>query len=519
LFKQSFARLIDAGMEAAFGSSVDAMENPLLVQLRASIHENKALIDRVFVQFVFNGDTVRAEQSAVLSALREDLENKKYLVHQNLGRDNVDFRVQYISNEDAMIGGKPSQGPTYSFEIDFHSPLATATEAGFTMHVGFATLADLARMYRTMGEYLFERNIRSGLSIDKPANRAIKNALRDIVVNGHNPDSFVFNHNGITMSVERVEPVSETHVRVVEPRILNGAQTITTVRSLIDANKDNDVFRNNEGRLSATRVLSRIVCASSQDFITQVTICNNRQNPVNAWNLRASDMIQLEFEDRFREELGVFYERQEGAFAAFLKLPPSEREGRGINENKPIKIRPLAHTFLASQGEVGKFSRISEVFESDVIYHNTFKDSYLSVDPRRILLAYKVQFPLGRVVRNVIEASAAKFELLRHAKSLIWALLFQAAWNHAKFQDWVESYGSSTVMEFAFVDVLSSLAAGKVKPIIAEALKRPHNAAKVANDDFGFLRGNPFYKECMEIAADKYGWKKCSLATAAAAKT
>jgi hypothetical protein len=44
------------------------------------------------------------------------------------------------------------------------------------MHVGFATLAGLARMYRTMKEYLFERNIRSGLSIDKPANRAIKNA-------------------------------------------------------------------------------------------------------------------------------------------------------------------------------------------------------------------------------------------------------------------------------------------------------------------------------------------------------
>lgn len=514
LFKQSFTRLIAAGMEAAFGSPSDPSENPVLVQLRAKIHENKALIERVFVHFIFNGETIRAEQSAALSAYREDLENKKYLVHQNLGRDTVDFTVQYISNADAKIGGVKTDEPTYSFEIDFHSPLKTNTDAGFTMHVGFTTLADLARMHRTMGDRLFQRNIRAGLSAEKPANRAIRYTLRDIVLNGHNPDSFVFNHNGITMSVERVEPISETKVRVVEPRILNGAQTITTVSKFIDSNKDNDLFKKNENKLRTTRVLSRLVCANSQDFITQVTICNNRQNPVNAWNLRASDMIQLEFEDRFREELGVFYERQEGAFLSFVNLTPDERQQRGIYESRPIEIRRLAHTFLASQGEIDKFSRISDVFESEKIYHDTFKESYLSVDCHRILLAYKVQFALSRVVSNVIEASAAKYDLpFRRAKNLIWALLFQAIWNHSKFQDWVESYGSSLSVQFAFVDVIGSLAAQKVKPIIAEALKRPQYQTKLANEELGFLRTNAFYKECMEIAGDKYGWKKCALPT------
>ena len=518
LFKQSFTRLIEDGMEAVFGSPADPFENPVLVQLRATIHANQALIDRVFVQFIFNGQTVAAEQLAVLAALREDLENKKYLVHQNLGRDAVDFKVQYLSNSDPRIGGHGPDEPTYSFEIEFNSPLTTSTSGGFAMHVGFTTLSDLARIHGTMGDYLFERNIRSGLSLEKPANRAIKNALRDVVLNGHNPDTFVFNHNGITMSVERLEPVSDTHVRVVEPRILNGAQTITTLSRFIGDSSDNEIFKKNKSKLSATHVLSRIVCANSQQFITQVTICNNRQNPVNAWNLRASDYIQLEFEDRFRE-IGVFYERQEGAFDAFLKLSPVERQARGIYENKPIKIRPLAHTFLACQGEIGMFSRISEVFESEKIYANTFKESYLSIDPHRILLAYKVQFPLGRVVKNVIEAAAAKFEILRRAKNLIWALLFQAVWNHPKFPDWLESYGTSMVVEFAFVDVLNSLAAGKVKSIISEGLKRPHNEAKLASEDFGFLRGSGFYKECMDIASDKYGWKKCGLATALPAKS
>jgi hypothetical protein len=57
-----------------------------------------------------------------------------------------------------------------------------------------------------------------------------------------------------------------------------------------------------------------------------------------------------------------------------------------------------------------------------------------------------------------------------------------------------------------------------VKPIIAEVLKRPQYEAKVANEEFGFLRTNAFYKECMDIAAGKYGWKKYGLTTGAAAK-
>ena len=518
LFKASFTRLIAAGMDAVFGSPADPSENPVLVQLREIIRENKALIERVFVHFVFNGETVRAEQSAVLSALREDLENKRYLVHQNLGRDDIDFTVRYVSNTNAKVGGIGAEEPTYSFEIDFQCPSVTKTETGHTMHIGFTSLGDLARMYRTMGEYLFQRNIRAGLSADKPANRAIKNTLRDILLNGHSPDTFVFNHNGITMSAERIEPISETQVRVVEPRILNGAQTITSVRKFIDAQQDNEVFKKNKNKLAATRVVGRIVCANSQDFITQVTICNNRQNPVNAWNLRASDMIQLEYEDRFREELGIFYERQEGAFAAFANLSLAEREERGIYESKPLQIRRLAHTFLACQGEIDKLSRISEVFESEKIYHETFKESYLTVDPRRILLAYKIQFPLARVIRNVVEESQAKFDLLRRAKNLIWALLFQAIWNHSKVSDWIELYGSSLTIEYAFADVLKSLATGKVKPVIAEALKRPQYQAKLANEEFGFLRQNSFYKECMDIAASKYGWKKVGLSAAIAVR-
>jgi len=86
-FKQSFNRLTDAGIERIFGArSQDPHQNQLLQQIKSCILENEAIIDRVCIHFVFIGDPEEAERSQVLERLREDLENKKYLIDQRFGR-------------------------------------------------------------------------------------------------------------------------------------------------------------------------------------------------------------------------------------------------------------------------------------------------------------------------------------------------------------------------------------------------------------------------------------------------
>ena len=44
--------------------------------------ENRATGDQICFRFIFTGDPEEAERSKVLDKLREDLENKKYLVDQ-----------------------------------------------------------------------------------------------------------------------------------------------------------------------------------------------------------------------------------------------------------------------------------------------------------------------------------------------------------------------------------------------------------------------------------------------------
>ena len=73
------------------------------------------------------------------------------------------------------------------------------------------------------------------------------------------------------------------------------------------------------------------------------------------------DQTQSDLWDKFRDDVGIFYSRQEGAFS---NLSEDEKQEMGIDDSKDIRIRPLAQTFLAAQGEIDKMSRLPDVFES-----------------------------------------------------------------------------------------------------------------------------------------------------------
>ena len=82
-------------------------------------------------------------------------------------------------------------------------------------------------------------------------------------------------------------------------------------------------------------------------------------------------MLQFQFEDKFRSESEIFYERQEKAFE---NLTDEDLEELGISQaNKQISIKQLAQTFLALQGEIDNISRLSDVFEDEKLYYKTFK--------------------------------------------------------------------------------------------------------------------------------------------------
>lgn len=503
LFKSTLQRLIDVGMERIFLSpNRDDAKNQLILQLRSCMIDNRALIDQVCFRFIFTGDPAEAERSQVLDKLREDLENKKYLIDQFFSGRQVTLVVEFRS-VDGKVGPIADTRKTRVYDLPLTDLITQPGPAGQIMHIGFIRLVDLNTIHRDMGQRFFERNIRYGLGSSEAVNRAISRALKQIVLDGtEHPAVFAFHHNGITLFAEKVER-TDGHYHVTAPRLLNGAQTVTTFTEFLNSNKDNPRLSDGRPALEDLRVMCRIITNASPEFVTAVTINNNRQNPVEPWNLHANDLIQLELQDKFRSDLGIYYERQEEAFA---NLSYEEMEEQGITEGKAVELVRLAQTFLVSDGTIDKLSRIREVFEDDRVYSLVFSPGRLKADSRHIILCYKIHFRLRKLVNEIVDRGRNKYEFVLRARNLVWALLCQGILNDPDLNDHAEAFGQGMTVPADYTAMLSQLATTRVRLMLSELIKDSAYADKVAEGSFGFLRTNTAYKRCMEIAYKRWKW-------------
>jgi hypothetical protein len=231
-FREPLRQLAREGMERLFGPAPDA-PSLLLAELRDRLHEDEAIIDKVLVHFIYNGDPSDADQSASLDALREDLEAKKHLIDRCFEGRNVTLTFQFISNEARAPRAGSHTRTTHRYQMSLPKAIATQIETGEQLHVGFVRVLDLYKMFREMGQRLFERNIRAGLDPDGPINKKIRSASADVADGKAPASAFVFNHNGITLAAEQLEIEGE-HAYITEPRVLNGAQTVTSLAKFIE---------------------------------------------------------------------------------------------------------------------------------------------------------------------------------------------------------------------------------------------------------------------------------------------
>ena len=393
LFRESFQRLIDAGIERLFGNTTqDVKQNEFLYRLKQVLVESRELIDTVFLHFVFNGDPDEAERSPVLEHLSEQLYAKRYILEEFFGRP-VRMQIQFLRPRVRP----PLPPPPASHRIQMTGAVQQPGPNGEVMHLGFIRLLDLDAMFQSLGQKFFSRNIRSFVGEGTAPNRAILQSLRRIVhEQREDPAVFAFNHNGVTIAAQKLTENGDGYL-LYEPRLLNGAQTVTTFCRFMSEARTKFGNDGNTARVAELRVPCKVITRASDSFVTTVTINNNRQNPIEPWNLRANDLIQLQLQEKFRDELKMYYERQQNAFA---NMTDQELEQQGITQGKAIELLRLAKTFLASDGEIDKMSRMNDVFESDSAYAKVFGNQRLGCDARLIVLCYKAQFRLNALIRG-----------------------------------------------------------------------------------------------------------------------
>jgi hypothetical protein len=508
LFKESLDRIADDGIPRIFGDPLqDPGQNELVAQLKADLEEHQALIDRVYLHFVFKGDVEAAENSEGLQARREKLAGKKWLIRDYFNGRSIDVKdAEFIS--DRRHPPKPPASDTHCVTVAHRTASAGMPDGTKTLHVGFVPLMDLHRIYKALGQTFLNRNIRAGLSAENPPNKRIREALASIVMKEQEPpEVFTFNHNGITLAAEKVEFTDGRAILKV-PRLLNGAQTITSIEKFLEDNEGSPVLKANLKRLEAIQVLTKIVEHDPMsDFVTVVTICNNQQNPVDPWNLRANDKIQCDLQDKFKEELSLFYSRQENSFQS---LSDSDLADMGIEDaRRDIRIKQLAQTFLAAQGELDRMSRLRDVFDNQRFYAEAFKESYLHSDPRRIVLAYKINLVLNSPMWELDERAPVKLKYaVSKARNLVWALLIQALLNDSMLKDYLEWYGCGLQKENDFRLLMRKLASAKVLPILKAVLSDDAYQQKIEDEKYSFLRTKELFRRSMDDSFDRYGWTR-----------
>lgn len=501
-FKESYRRMLDDGLNRLFiGSTQDKDQNQALLQIKAILLENRAVIDGVFIRFVYKGDPRAAENSTVLGKLREDLEAKKYVIEEYFARP-VNFVIDYRSAR-GHVGNPPHSPKTYRYSIDHADYVEKQGPEGQKLFLTSAKLCQLNMMFEEMGQRFLDRNIRSGLTGDEAPNRAITKALREIVLDETlDAAVFLFNHNGVTLFAQQFRREAD-RFEITEPRILNGAQTVTTFNRFLRKFADHPKLGENRPLLEAIEVPCRILTSATPEFVISVTVNNNRQNPVKPWALRANDIIQLELEDKFRNELRIFYERQENSFH---NLTDEELERMEIEQQKAIELRRLAVAFLISDGEIDRAARLPEIFEDDKSYAQVFSTSRLKAPVEDILLCYKVQFRIRRLVKEIVDKGANKYSFAHKARNLIWALIYQGMRNDPAYKAQREKYGHALLIEAGFAEWMQTVASTRVRLLLSDLAANPSYKARIEDGRFDFLRTKAAFDFCMDRAYSRWKW-------------
>jgi hypothetical protein len=179
------------------------------------------------------------------------------------------------------------------------------SESSIATTIVFAKIIDFIKYHEEQDPHdlLFSRNIRYDLGKTE-ANREITYTF-----NKH-PSEFVYSNNGITLICdETFYKPGLKEIRITNPRVVNGSQTLHSVRN---ASKWSDVARVMLRLLSIPKSHSE----SFSDYVDKkkklidvISTRTNLQNPIKKFDLVANDDFQYETARYFRQ-YRIFYERR-----------------------------------------------------------------------------------------------------------------------------------------------------------------------------------------------------------------
>jgi hypothetical protein len=170
---------------------------------------------------------------------------------------------------------------------------------------------DLIDAYRRFGYQIFEANVRCEITKSQ-----VNDAIRQQVATERGIDEFKLLNNGITIICANRKQPNAGRLEVMQPQIVNGLQTITSLFEAYDA-LSSEMQQYFDDKCF---VLARIYDQQTINDVPKLVRATNNQNKMEQRNLRSNDPDQISFEREFAK-LAWFYERKDFAWTAFERSP------------------------------------------------------------------------------------------------------------------------------------------------------------------------------------------------------
>lgn len=202
------------------------------------------------------------------------------------------------------------------------------------MNGWFCAILEIGPLLECVEEHsmdLFDSNVRASLSKSK-----INDAIRQSTETARGQKRFVHKNNGLVITCANFTYASETQrlVTLQGAQVINGCQTLNTIYNCYKDKGDEgkEELRDN------LRIFAKVISTDAipgKDFIEEVIIASNNQNPMKSRNLKSNAreqrLLQYEFAlDEPQKDLRYFYIRKDGELDSLIKDPKAHER----------KIRP-----------------------------------------------------------------------------------------------------------------------------------------------------------------------------------
>jgi len=271
------------------------------------------------------------------------------------------------------------------------------------LDLAYVSLYSLIELYRQRGDVLFDKNVRLSLMNKKEARDRLVNPMEttlDLITSGQfSPNIFPFYHIGVTISAS-VSTSEDTNLLNLEaPSIINGCQTITIANEYLkrlEKQQNNDAIT----LFKQIKVIAKVVVGTTTDEIKEITNSNNRQNPIENWQLFSNEPVHIEIESTLKD-VGVFYERQQGKFDSVMKNADYAKHFYATNATY-VKIVDLGQIIALSRKNLQWAAKPSEIFLKKENHDRVFNRS-IPKYPRDIILASNLLKAMKRGLNKYLE--------------------------------------------------------------------------------------------------------------------